>query len=256
VAPMKNFFCVKGDKKSFVAALAILFIAGCTAGSPSVPSTNPARSTDPYGSVSPSPLASTATQENALASKIPLDGNKYAPLHWRLPAKIEAEDAPALLAARRTTALDSLLFSFENPSVWAPALYAVEKNPFEETYAKVSTRKTHPWSERIVGPVWIWVMKIQRNSPRTVTVHQCMDQGWSGAVRRSINHFEPGAGRLFETTVSLLDYPDGKRWKTTGYEIVGDKSSDSHLFSRCKTWAATHTTTEGWTLPPEPTATP
>jgi hypothetical protein len=234
----------------------LLTLTGCTRSNPTDTSQARTRSTGPYGSVSPSPLASTATQENALASKIPLDGNELRPLHWRLPEVVDPEDRPAVLAARRTTAINELLYTFDNPSEWAPVMYAVEKDPLENIYAEASTQKTNPWQERSIAPVWIWVMKVQRASPDTVTVYQCEDGGWTGSVRVPRTQYETGFGRLFETTVSLLDYPDGKRWKTTGYEIVGDKRSDRHLFSQCKTYANSHTTTEGWTLPPEPTATP
>jgi hypothetical protein len=232
----------------------LLILTGCTRSNPT--DTSQARSTDPYGSVSPSPLASTAAQENALASKIPLDGNELIPLHWKFPKTVGKDEAPAVLAARRTAAAYTLLHTFGDPSAWAPILYAVQKEPMKDIYDRVATRKTLPWQERVVGPVWLWVMKVQRASPDTVIVHQCEDGGWRGSVGAPRTQYEPGAGRLFETTVSLLDYPDGKRWKTTGYEIVGDKRSDRHLFSQCTTWASTHTTTEGWTLPPEPTATP
>jgi hypothetical protein len=99
-------------------------------------------------------------------------------------------------------------------------------------------------------------MKIRRNSPDTITVHQCVDTGWTGAVRSPRTEYQPNTGVLYKTTVSFLTCPDEKRWKSTGYEIVGREGTDGYLFPQCDDWSTTHTTTEGWTLPPEPTTTP
>jgi hypothetical protein len=229
--------------------LAVGTLTGCSGNSteqdphPSPTVTSPA----------PTPTPSTVAQENSLAARIPLDGNELRPLHWRLPA-VKASDAPAVLAARQATALFEITFSGPTPAEWAGAQLAVEDLNAEtsQVYQHVAETTFLPWEKRMASPVWVWIMNIHRESADRFSIHQCLDLGWSGTVGKPRTARDMTLGDINHLTVSRLShYPDGSRWKVTSFDITGGKDADRYQ-KQCKAWADTHTTTEGWTLPPEP----
>jgi hypothetical protein len=247
---------ITGSSRPGVLALvlALGLLAGCT-GTPSepVPGTVSASGSP---SPTPSPTPSTVAQENALASRVPLDGTDLRPLHWRLPA-VKASDAPAVLAARRATAVDVLVYSLPSPAEWAGTQLAVlQVDTDTDLYQDVARTTSQPWEARPVGPLWVWIMNIHRESPDRVSIHQCRDFGWAGTVGDPMTKNWRLSGEVNHLVISRLShYPDGSRWKVTDFDITGGKNADRYQ-KQCKAWAATHTTTEGWTLPAEPTTTP
>jgi hypothetical protein len=219
-------------------------LAGCTGSTPTPP---------PATSPTPSPTPSTVAQENALASVVPLTGTDLVPLHWRLPA-VKTADAPAVLAARRAIALDVIAFSIPSPATWAGTLLSVQQLDTDtDLYRLYAETKSTAWKKRSAGPVWIWAMNIHRESADRVSIYLCRDRGWTGTAGNPMTKKWRVSGVIDHLVVSRLShYPDGARWKVTDFDITGGPDED-HYLKQCKAWAATHSTTEGWTLPPEPT---
>jgi hypothetical protein len=226
-------------------------LAGCTGSTPTPP---PA--TSPSTSPTPSPTPSTVAQENALASRIPLNGTDLVPFHWRLPT-VKTADTPAVLAARRATVFSDVAYSTPSPAHWTGAQLAVEDlEATDDLYRHLAEATSRSWKNREAGPVWIWIMNIQRDSPDRVSIYQCRDLGWIGTAGNPVTKKWRVSGAIDYLVVSKLShYPDGSRWKVTEYDITGGPDEDRYL-KQCRAWAATHSTTEGWTLPPEPTTTP
>ena len=191
-----------------------------------------------------------------MASVVPLKGTDLVPLHWRLPATKDS-DAAAVLAARRATAVDALVYSIPSPAEWAGTQLAVlQVDTDTDLYQDVARATFLPWKERAAGPIWIWIMNIHRESANRVSIYQCHDEGWLSSAGEPRTSRDMTLGGVEHLVVSRLShYPDGSRWKVTDFDITGGPDEDRYL-KQCQAWAATHTTTEGWTLPPEPTTTP
>jgi len=222
-----------------------VLLAGCSQGSGPAPTAPP--------SLTPSPTASTATQEEALASRIPLDGDRLRPLHWRLPENVPTDRADALLAARRWIALNQYVFSTARPKLWATTLAAVEKFTPDQFESERKDLIDLTWEERSSGPIWIWIMDVTEKNTDTVTVTACIDDAWAAQVDKQDDERSYGGVGVDVATVSRLgEHPDGQRWKLTRYEIYPDPEIRAKKNGRCEAWAATHTTTEGWTLPTAP----
>jgi hypothetical protein len=237
-------------------------LAGC-AGTPSEPS--PTRHSFNGSTVPrPSPTPSTIAEENALASKVPLNGNSLVPLHWRLPS-IKGSDAAAVLAARRATAVDDLIYSIPSNAAWAGTQFAVEQIS-SDLYKLYAQDTLTPWKKLSAGPVWIWIMNVHRETPDRLSIHQCTDSGWNGSAGGPGTKKRDRDGSVERLVVTRLShYPDGARWKVTDRDYMGDTYASrqqknqypkTQYQKQCKAWTATHTTTGGWTLPSEPTNTP
>jgi hypothetical protein len=228
-----------------MAAVVVRLLAGCSGNSDPAPVGSP--------SLTPSPTASTVTQEEALASQIPLDGDKLLPLHWRLPQNVPTDQTTPLLAARRMIALDQYIFSTAKPRLWANTVLAVEKISPEKFNSRKEKLIDKPWERRASGPIWIWVMGLKKKNPDTIDVTVCLDNAWASEVRKQDDkRAYGGVGANVVTVSRITDYPDGERWKVTRYDVYPDPEHKTGNQERCEAWAATHTTTEGWTLPTAP----
>jgi hypothetical protein len=252
---------VKMPVRLGVLLLPVVLLAGCsdsrsTGTVPSVSSPTASGEPSSEASVTPSPfpVPSTSAQEEAQAASIPLEGTALVPLHWRL-GTVKPQDAKAVLAVRRLTALENIIFSMEDPSVWRTAQMSVQNLPADSSILE-HMAKAFPlsWEKRYAGPTWIWVMDVHRDSPKQVTTYQCVDGAWSGTVGESVRKRKDRSwtedGAVERTIVSLLDdYPDGSRWKVTDYDMFAGSKGDQYQ-EKCSAWARTHTTTEGWEFPP------
>jgi hypothetical protein len=238
-------------KAALALVLSLGTLAGCTQTPSEPPPATPSSSSSP--SPTPSPTPGTVAQENALASVVPLNGTDLVPLHWRMPT-VKTADAPAVLAARRASALDALVISTPSPAAWAGTQLAVlQLDTDTDLYQDLAHTTFLPWKKRSAGPIWIWVMNIHRESADRISIYQCKDRGWIGTAGNPVTKKWRVSGVIDHLVVSKLShYPDGSRWKVTEYDITGGPDEDRYL-KQCKAWAATHSTTDGWTLPPEPT---
>jgi hypothetical protein len=222
-----------------------MLLAGCSGDSDPAPTVSP--------SLTPSPTASTVTQEETLASQIPLDGDRLRPLHWRLPQNVPTDQAAPLLAARRLIALERYIFSTARPRLWANTTLAVEKISPKEFESRKEELIDQTWEGRSSGPVWIWVMGLQKKDIDTIDVTACIDNAWGAEVsKQDDKRAYGGVGADVVTVSRITDYPDGERWKVTRYDVYPDPEHKTGNQERCEAWAATHTTTEGWTLPTAP----
>ncbi|MDQ1294937.1 MAG: hypothetical protein QG608_2822 [Actinomycetota bacterium] len=234
-----------GPGRCAAMAMVGIFLAGCSGSSDPAPAASP--------SLTPSPTASTVTQEEALASQIPVDGDRLRPLRWRLPQHVPTDQTAPLLAARRMIALDQYIFSTAKPLLWANTVLTVEKISPEEFGSRKEELIDQPWEGRSSGPIWIWVMGLKKKDPDTVDITACIDGGWGAEVSKQDDKRAYGGVGADAVTVSrITDYPDGERWKVTRYDVYPDPEHKTGNQERCEAWAATHTTTEGWTLPTTP----
>jgi hypothetical protein len=227
-----------------IIGVALGSVAGCASGS-----SGPDSST----SISaPPPTPTTANEVRELTQRIPLDGNAMAPIRWKLPAlKAPALKEP-LLTVRQYLAVQRFLYTQENPSFWIPHLMATGTEPAESAREEILASSPLPWDQRLIGPSWIWIMNARMASAEKTQITYCADYGWQGKpAAPPTRHMGTGGIETLEVTY-LKDYPGRPIWKVTDYWPLDEDPFNRPYVKQCEAWQATHTSTEGWTIPAAP----
>jgi hypothetical protein len=207
------------------AATAVVLLAGC-AGSAST-----GRSPEP----SPSLWGPAASAEEAIA-QIPLDGTVEIPIQWEWSETDDADEAAAILTARRFRAVDFLRQSQHDWNAHAYLYQWLTVGDARDSIRRFSTGSAE--HGRRAGQVWIWVLDVKHLSATEIHVHMCSDTRWVDFVERPVGNLPHGSKGTWQTyTVKLVATRGGARWLV---DFVDDSriTDRGDRSDRCDEWAS------------------
>lgn len=150
------------------------------------------------------------------SDKIPLNGTKAVPIHWRLPEGTSSFP-DAVTVARQWTALDLYVKSQKHYKRLAPLYGSVTAGEkLKEIYD--STRRGMRGARQI-GPVWIQVYPPHAIAAQGVEVTLCAGRGWYHEVGQRVKSLSDRARWSNATTYRVQRLEDGT-WKVVAVGLA------------------------------------